>query len=140
MNTVEKELSLGNIDKEYKNKLIKLFNLEKILNKHPYSLSQGEKRKIALMTMLLKESKLLILDEPSVGQDDSNLFKMLDIISERCKEKNITLIVITHDIRVMYKLSDKVVWIKEGSIYKEGNNKLIKEYLDSITNLSVNNI
>ncbi|MGP1413928.1 MAG: ABC transporter ATP-binding protein [Bacillales bacterium] len=140
MNTVEKELSLGSIDKEYENKLIKLFNLEKILNKHPYSLSQGEKRKIALLTMLLKECKLLILDEPSVGQDDSNLFKMLDIISERCKEKNITLIVITHDIRVMYKLSDKAVWIKDGSIYKEGNNKLIKEYLDSITNLSINNI
>ena len=126
MPTVEKEILYNAKSKELAYELLKKFDLEKYKNRHPLSLSEGEKRKLTVALVLARLPKVLFLDEPTVGQDYDNLLNMINIINEFRNKYKTTIITISHDIRCANSLCDKCI-ILDNEL-KIGNKELIDEF------------
>ncbi len=106
---------------------LKKFDLESKINKMPYQLSGGEKQRIAIVRSLLKESKIILVDEPTGNLDEENSIIVLDLLKELSKEKLVFMI--THDKEFAELYSDKIIKIKDGIIkqdYKQVENLEVK--------------
>lgn len=114
MPTVEKEILLSTKDFDYAQYLVNYFDIGKLLNRHPQSLSQGQKRKISIICALACKPEVLILDEPTVGLDTYSLIKLIDILNEISDKFSTTIITITHDIRCVKALCDRAILIENG--------------------------
>ncbi len=116
MPSVEGELKLQAKNDDFLTYLIDIFRLKDILNTHPHSLSEGQKRRVGVASILSMMPEVLILDEPSVGQDYKNMSNMIDAIQELCKLQETTVISISHDLRCMNNLGDIFLELKDGII------------------------
>ncbi len=114
MPSVEDELKLQSKNENYLTFLIDIFKLEDILQSHPHSLSEGQKRRVGVAAILSMMPEVLILDEPSVGQDYKNMSAMIRAIQELCKLQETTVISISHDLRCMNSLGDIFLTLKDG--------------------------
>lgn len=128
MPTVKKEIEFQAISKEYANKIGELFNIKNIWNRHPQSLSEGQKRRVSIAAVCATKPEVLLLDEPTVGQDYEGLKNLVEILNKLHKETNNTMITITHDIRCAEALSDRVILIENGIISKTGNKEIINDF------------
>ncbi len=131
MPTVEKEIRFGALDNEYADHIAELFDVKKLYSRHPQSLSEGQKRRVSIAAVVASKPKVLILDEPTVGQDYKGLEEMVKVLNNIHKETNNTMIIVTHDIRCASSLCDKSIWIKEGKLYKTGEKELVDEFFES---------
>ncbi len=100
-----------NEDKVNFKNVIKELKIEDIVNKRIGDLSGGQKQRIMLARSLIRNPKMIILDEPLTGLD-SNITKELYKILERLnKEKNITVIMATHDIDELENIKPRIICI-----------------------------
>ena len=76
-------------------------------SRHPQSLSEGQKRRVSIAAVVASNHKVLVLDEPTVGQDYKGLEEMVKVLNQIHQETNNTMIVVTHDIRCAKALCDK---------------------------------
>lgn len=129
MPTVEDEILFACHSTDYAQKIVDMFGLEPLLDFHPHALSQGQKRKLSVATMLAVKPEVIILDEPTVGQDYDSLQTLINNINTIHMEENNTIITITHDVRCAEALCDKAVIIENGKVIKVGGKELVKEYL-----------
>ena len=106
-------------------KYAKLFEIEDKLNDPIASFSHGMKQKIALISALAHDPKILIMDEPFVGLDPKAVFDVKEVMNEMVKEGKI-IFFSTHILDVAEKLCSKVAIIKNGEIMKTGSMKEIK--------------
>ena len=106
-------------------KYAKVFEVEKVLNGPISSFSHGMKQKIALISALAHDPKVLIMDEPFVGLDPKAVFDVKEILNEMTKEGKIVFYS-THILDVAEKLCTKVAIIKKGKLVKTGSMKEIK--------------
>ena len=111
--------------KENTLKYAKMFEIEDKLNDDISSFSHGMKQKVALISALAHDPKVLIMDEPFVGLDPKAVYDMKEIMREMVKNGK-TIFFSTHILDVAEKLCDRVAIIKNGSIVKVGNMKDIK--------------
>ncbi|MDQ5822752.1 MAG: energy-coupling factor ABC transporter ATP-binding protein [Chloroflexota bacterium] len=81
-------------------RLIEEFGLEQHTRSNPFSLSQGQKRRLSVATMLALEAKVLILDEPTFGQDRENATRMMREL-QRLNASGVTIVMITHDMKLV---------------------------------------
>lgn len=128
MPTAKSELLFACHSESYAKKISDMFELEPLLDFHPHALSQGQKRKLSIATMMATKPEVLILDEPTVGQDYESLKSLVNNINQIHMEENNTIITITHDIRCAKALCDKVILMKDGSVLKVGGKELIENY------------
>jgi energy-coupling factor transport system ATP-binding protein len=128
--TVRKELEFGMTYFKYKLdnvdarvfQALKMVGLdETYLDKNPFSLSSGEKRMIAIASMLVFNPKIIILDEPTVGLDNKSKNLLIRLIKNLKYKHNKTIIIVSHDVDMVYKCSDNVIVLKDGSILDIGN-------------------
>lgn len=118
---VEKEDLDGEIDN-----YLEVFNLPKdALKVSPFSLSGGQKKKVAIITMLLIEPKILILDEPTVGLDPQSLEEIFAAIDSLVDE-GLKVIMISHDMNAVSRFCDDVLELYMGMIIFKGT---INEYM-----------
>lgn len=132
MSSVYDEVNLNSISKEYTDYILKLFNLYELKKYHPLSLSQGKKRLLAIACILSSNPDIIILDEPTIGQDYENLKLIIDIINKINKIKCTTIITVTHDIACAKSLCDRVIILNDGAIVKQGNVNLVQDYFNVI--------
>ncbi|MGC8912076.1 MAG: ABC transporter ATP-binding protein [Nitrososphaeria archaeon] len=126
--TVKDEIEYGlrvrNIDKmtlERKaREFLEMFGLEKMLDRHPLTLSMGEKRRLSFATMLILEPKVLIMDEPVIGQDRRRTEYLIRLI-EQLKGKGVTVIVATHDMNFVASCADNVIVLNDGQVIFQGS-------------------
>ena len=111
--------------KENTLKYAKMFEIEDKLNDDISIFSHGMKQKVALISALAHDPKVLIMDEPFVGLDPKAVYDMKEIMREMVKNGK-TIFFSTHILDVAEKLCDRVAIIKNGSIVKVGNMKDIK--------------
>ncbi|MCX8188591.1 MAG: energy-coupling factor ABC transporter ATP-binding protein [Nitrososphaeria archaeon] len=94
---------------------LKLLNLDDLRDRPPYLLSMGEKVRLMIASALAADPKILVLDEPTTGQDSRTLGLIKDAIFRmRCDGKSV--IIVTHDTDFALKVSDSVIIVKDGSI------------------------
>jgi len=124
--TVLEELSFiykyrEDIDKSRKEKeideILDTFDIRNLKNKSTFFLSQGEKQRVALASVLLNKPKYLILDEPTTGLDYKRK-EMLSEILDKYKNK-IGVLLISHDYNFVKKHSQKIISLEGGCIVYE---------------------
>ena len=106
-------------------KYAKLFEIENNLNDTINSFSHGMKQKIAIISALAHNPKILIMDEPFVGLDPKAVYDIKEIMNEMIKEGK-TIFFSTHILDVAEKLCSRVAIIKNGELIKVGSMKQIK--------------
>jgi peptide/nickel transport system ATP-binding protein len=108
-------------DKEA-DKILKLLKLEEaIWFNRGYELSGGQQQRVALARLLAVNPRLLILDEPFAAQDIESQVNLLQLLLEIKKEFNLTIICISHNLKILRKFADRIIILKEGSVIEEGN-------------------
>ena len=103
----------------------KMFGMEEELGNNINSFSHGMKQKIALISALAHEPKILIMDEPFVGLDPKAIFDMKSLMKEIVKDGG-TIFFSTHILDVAEKLCDRVAIVKNGRIVKVGDMKEVR--------------
>lgn len=116
-------LNLGIHKQEIKKRLDELVNLlgiTDLLDRAPYQLSIGEKRKVALASTLIIDPDLILLDEPTAGLDPTTTRHIIDLLI-RANEAGKTIITSTHDLHIVEEISDTVyVFSSEKKIIRFG--------------------
>lgn len=128
MPTVKREIEFGAVSKEYAEEMGELFSLTDMWNKHPQSLSEGQKRRLSIAAVCAGKPELLLLDEPTVGQDYDGLLSLTDILNDLHGKSGNSMITVTHDIRCAEALCDKAIIIKDGAAHKIGGKDIAREY------------
>lgn len=108
-----------NLDKEYyKNlqKIIKLTNLDNLLERYPHEISGGEQQRACIARAIIREPDLLLLDEPFSNLDANIKFTIRDEICRIIRESKTTTILVTHDIKDALNISDKILIFKAGIV------------------------
>lgn len=94
-----------------------LVKLSKNLNSDAESLSGGEKQRLALARVLLMKPSVLLLDEPSSALDEETEDIIMNSLLAYVKQSGSTLVMVTHSKRVAYQYSNRIVEIRNGSIF-----------------------
>lgn len=100
--------------------LVRMLNINELLERSPYQLSIGEKRKVAIASTLVIDPEVILLDEPTAGLDPSTARHVVDSIIE-AKEKGKTVITATHDMHIVEEIADTVYCLgRDKTIVKSG--------------------
>lgn len=124
--------NVGDVLKEsfpIKDKLYEICGLldikEILFDKTGYQLSGGERQRVGLARILSAEPELLILDEPFSAQDPESQKSFLDLFKKIKNELDITIICVSHDIKLIKQLADKIIVMFGGRIMETGNTEKV---------------
>ena len=125
--TVEKEVRLGltplNLPKDEVegrvSKILEDLDLDRYRERHPLMLSEGERKRVALASVLVIEPKALILDEPTLGQDPVEKRKLAELLGRLHREGH-TVILVTHDVEFAFEVCDRILIMSKGRIIADG--------------------
>ena len=98
-------------------RLLKLVNLEEKADAYPAQLSGGEQQRVSIARALAKNPKLLLCDEPTGALDYNTGKAILKLLQNMCREKGMTVIVITHN-QALAPMADRLIHIKNGQVSK----------------------
>ncbi len=117
-NSVLHELQYGHtVTPEFENEteaLLKSMGMWECRDRHPFSLSGGQMQKLTLMMTYVSDKPVIVLDEPTAGQDAESLERCVTLIRKMRKEK--TVLIITHDLELIAGACDRCIGLADGRI------------------------
>ncbi|MCQ5362164.1 MAG: energy-coupling factor ABC transporter ATP-binding protein [Candidatus Methanomethylicia archaeon] len=121
--TVEKEVALGpkamGMDEkavaERVNATLEEMGLERLREMPPLSLSEGERKRVAIASVLSMDPQALVVDEPTLGQDEVERVRLIQIMMELL-EKGKSVIIISHDVDFAYEVAERFIIMKKGRV------------------------
>lgn len=135
-NKITKEFAMEEIKKLLLD--VGLADVERILNSYPNELSGGMRQRVAIVLALCTRSKILLADEPTTSLDVVNQFKFVELLKKITKEKKLTLIYVSHDIKLLSKICERIIVLKNGKIVeKNTTEEILKNPQDEYTKLLV---
>lgn len=122
-----KNLSFKNTVKRIKKllKKVKLKNVKNLLEKYPHEISGGQKQRVMIVMALSSNPKLLIADEPTTALDVTIQKEIIDILKDLQQSENLSILFISHDLKLVSKISDKILILRSGEVVEAGTNKAI---------------
>ena len=130
MPTLLSEISFKAKSEKIAREMINAFGLSGLEQRHPQSLSEGQKRRASIAAVCASEPTVLFLDEPTVGQDYKNLCKTVETVNKINKNLGTAIVTVTHDKRCAGALADRVLIMENGKISRQGDYRLANEFLD----------
>lgn len=118
---------------ETTDRMVSLFNLEKIQHLPPSVLSGGEKRRLSIAGVLAMEPEIILMDEPLANLDYPSIKMVLSTLLE-LKEKGITIIIVSHEAEKLLSLTDNTIILSEGKIVNMGKSR---DMMDALRNNEV---
>ena len=115
----------------------KMVGALEFLEKSPFDLSGGEKRRVALAGILAMRPKVLVLDEPTAGLDPEGRRLIADIILQYRKKYNATVIVVSHNMDDLAAIADRVVVINDGKIAMCGSVNEVFSHVDELREMGL---
>jgi energy-coupling factor transporter ATP-binding protein EcfA2 len=100
--------------------MLRLVDLERYRDRSPFSLSLGERRRLSVATMLVLEPRLLVLDEPTIGQDYERAQMLMGLMARLRERFGTTILMITHDVRLVAEWADRALVISRGALLFDG--------------------
>lgn len=94
---------------------------EESFEKSPFDLSGGEKRRVAIAGVIAMDPEILIMDEPTAGLDPKGKSEILDLINELHKDRNMTVIMVSHNMDEVAEYADRVIVMHEGQVMMDGD-------------------
>ena len=109
-------------------KKVKLDNVENLLDKYPHQISGGQKQRVMIVMALSCNPQLLIADEPTTALDVTIQKEIIEILKNLQKSEKLSILFISHDLRLVSNISDKILIMRNGKIIEQGSNKnILKE-------------
>jgi len=108
---------------------------KKYLEKSPFDLSGGQKRRVAIAGILVMEPEILVLDEPTAGLDPQGAKEMMELF-KKLHEKGTTILLVTHDMNQVLTYCDHAIVMSDGQVVKNGTVQEIfadPEYLSKLS-------
>ena len=96
------------------------FDLDNLGNEAPYSLSRGQRQRIATAAAYSLHPDLLLLDEPTAGQDFNHLQQLMGVLCYTAERQNKTLIFCTHDAQLTLRYAKRVLLLRQGELIFDG--------------------
>jgi energy-coupling factor transport system ATP-binding protein len=127
--TVEKDIMFGPKNfkipeeqaREMAKNALKLVGLgEQYLSRNPFNLSGGEKKRVSIAGILAMNPDILVLDEPTSGLDPRGKALLMDLFQSIQKETKKTIIIITHDMDLVYEYTNRVLVLDAGELAFDG--------------------
>lgn len=134
--------NMGLPQEEIKNRVEFAANLvglsKEILDKSPFDLSGGQKRRVAIAGVLAMEPKVLILDEPTAGLDPGGRDEILFKIKDMHERMNLMVILVSHSMEDVAKLADRILVMNSGSIEMFDTPSKIFENAERLSQIGLN--
>jgi energy-coupling factor transport system ATP-binding protein len=142
--TVEDEISFALKNFEFEPEVIEkrldwalnLLGLTQYRKTSPFLLSGGERKRVALASVLAWDPKALVLDEPTIGQDHEQTEKLRQFIVQM-QAQGKTVVIVTHDVEFVAECNPRVLLMKEGKIVADGAGKEILTSPDVLAQSSI---
>ncbi|NBI66618.1 energy-coupling factor transporter ATPase [Pseudoflavonifractor sp. 60] len=107
------------------------------LEKSPFELSGGQKRRVAIAGVIAMEPKVLILDEPTAGLDPEGVESILGNIREYHRAHNATIILVSHSMEEVARSVDRLVAVNDGTIPFQGTPREVFRHGDELENMGL---
>ncbi len=130
-------LSEEEIDKRVRETAALVGIKEKNLNKSPFELSGGQKRRVAIAGVMAMEPSILILDEPTAGLDPKGRDKILTQIKAYHKEKGNTVLLVSHSMEDVAKTCSKILVMNKAEVFCYGNTTDVFEKAEEISQMGL---
>jgi energy-coupling factor transport system ATP-binding protein len=142
--TVEDEIAFAlknfgfkeNVTKRRVTWALNLLGLTQYRKTSPFMLSGGERKRVALASVLAWNPKILILDEPTIGQDYQQKEKLRQFILQMKAQKK-TIIIVTHDVEFVAECNPRVLLMVEGKVVADGEAKKVLTNPEILTQASI---
>ena len=102
--------------KERVHKVLKICGLYEMRNWPVSALSFGQKKRVTIASILVMEPEIMILDEPTAGQDYRHYTEIMEFLKKLNQESGITIMMITHDMHLMLEYTDRAIVLADGKI------------------------
>lgn len=113
-----KNMGLSKSDREKSViEIAEMLKISHLLNKSPFDLSGGQKRRVAIAGVMAMKPKVLILDEPCASLDPAGRLQILSMIKEYHKKTNATILIVSHSMEDMAEFSDKILVMNKGEVF-----------------------
>ena len=93
---------------------------ERVIDQYPHELSGGMRQRVVIAMGLVNHPALLIADEPTTALDVSTQIRILDLLSDLRSRYGLAILFVSHDLRVVSRVADRVVILKEGRVVERG--------------------
>jgi energy-coupling factor transporter ATP-binding protein EcfA2 len=101
--------------------MLDIVDLTRYRDRSPFSLSLGERRRLSVATMLVLEPHLLVLDEPTIGQDHERAQQLMGLMARLRERYRTSILMITHDVRLVAEWADRALVISGGRLLFDGS-------------------
>ena len=146
-NLLEQRDALGNVcyplevsgmskkeSKEKAKELLKLVGLEDRMRNYPSQLSGGQKQRVAIARALATEPDVLLCDEATSALDPAGTSSILNLLKEINKKMGVTIVIITHEMKVVEQICDRVAVLHNGTVAEQGKvNEIFLEPKSRVT-------
>ena len=105
---------------DYADELIEFLGMTHIANEQASNLPQGNLRALGIAIGLATDPKVLLLDEPFAGMNHDETMRMVDLVKKVRDERNVTVLLVEHDMPAVMKISDRIVVLNFGEKIAEG--------------------
>ena len=121
--------------------LLERIGLAEKADAYPAQLSGGQQQRIAIARALCAQTKIILFDEPTSALDPETIQEVLDVMVKLAHEKNITMVVVTHEMGFARNVADRIVFMADGQIIEEGTpehfftnpkNERVRQFLSKI--------
>lgn len=106
-------------------------------NRSPNTLSGGEKKRVALASVLAMKPKVLVLDEPTAALDPIGVSELIKLLNSINKDLKITIIFSTHDVDIVPLLADRIFVLNKGEIVLHGSTKEVFSNVDILRKINL---
>lgn len=115
-----KNMNLSKPETEKKvTRVLEFVGLKDYQDRHPFTLGKGERQKLAVASILVMEPGILVIDEPTTGQDWDGTRRMMTMMKE-LNQKGHTILTITHNLRLAAEYADRIIVFSNGTIVLDG--------------------
>ncbi len=133
--------NMGLSDEEVKERVIwaaKALEIKpEILNKSPFELSGGQKRRVAIAGVIAMRPEVLVLDEPAAGLDPAGRDRVMRLITDYRDRTGSTVVIVSHSMETAARYADKVVVLNNGKIFMCGSPDKVFSRADEIEKIGL---
>jgi energy-coupling factor transporter ATPase len=115
---------------------LNLLDIMKYKDTSPFILSGGERKRVALASVLAWNPQVLVLDEPTIGQDHGQKEKLKHFLNQLCTQGK-TVVIVTHDVEFVAESQPRIILMAKGSIHADGSTRDIMSKPEILKQCSV---
>ncbi|EGT0639852.1 MULTISPECIES: thiamine ABC transporter ATP-binding protein ThiQ [Citrobacter] len=113
-------LKLNALQREKMHNIARQMGLDSLLERLPGELSGGQRQRVALARCLVREQPILLLDEPFSALDPALRQEMLTLVAEVCRDKQLTLLMVSHSVEDAARIAPRSIVVADGRIAWQG--------------------